>query len=114
MKAIVYERCGSPDVLRCEEIEKPAVGDSQVLIKVRAASVNPLELGKVKGIPYLARVIFGLRKPDKGHPAQLGVEVPDALRYLEQKHARGKVVIRVVEGFSSHIGESAAYSVLSS
>lgn len=41
MKAIVYHNYGSPDVLKYEEIEKPSVGDDEVLIKVRAASVNP-------------------------------------------------------------------------
>ena len=49
MKAIVYHKYGSPDVLLCEEIEKPVVGDSQVLIKVRAAGVNPLDAGELKG-----------------------------------------------------------------
>jgi NADPH:quinone reductase-like Zn-dependent oxidoreductase len=91
MKAIVYEQCGSPDVLRCEEIAKPAVGDSQVLIRVRAASVNPLEVGQVKGIPYLARVIFGLRKPEKGQPAQLGVDVSGEVDAVGSKVTRFKV-----------------------
>jgi hypothetical protein len=40
MKAIVYHNYGSPDVLKCEEVEKPAAGDCEVLIKVRAASAN--------------------------------------------------------------------------
>jgi len=43
MKAIVYHNYGSPDVLKCEEIEKPTAGDNEVLIQVRAASVNPLD-----------------------------------------------------------------------
>lgn len=75
MKAIVYHNYGSPDVLRCEEMEKPGVGDSQVLIKVRAAGVNPFDAGELKGVPYLARLIFGLRKPEKEHPGRPGVDV---------------------------------------
>ena len=75
MKAIVYHSYGSPDVLRCEEIDKPPLGDSQVLIKVRAAGVNPLDAGELKGVPYLARVIFGLRKPEKSRPGRPGVDV---------------------------------------
>ncbi len=43
MKAIVYHEYGSPDVLKCEEIQKPTPKDDEVLIKVQAASVNPLD-----------------------------------------------------------------------
>ncbi len=72
MKAIVYDRYGSSDVLKCEEVEKPTVGDNEVLIKVRAASVNPLDWHFMRGMPYPVRVIAGLRKAkDK----RLGVDV---------------------------------------
>lgn len=43
MKAIVYQSYGSPDVLTCEDIENPIAGDGDVLVMVRAASVNPLD-----------------------------------------------------------------------
>lgn len=59
MKAIVYYKFGSPDVLQYEEIDKPTPGDRQVLIKVRAGSVNPLDCGELKGVPYIFRLIFG-------------------------------------------------------
>jgi NADPH:quinone reductase-like Zn-dependent oxidoreductase len=72
MKAIVYHHYGSPDVLKCEEIEKPSAGDNEVLIKVRAASVNPLDGGVMKGRPYIARILYGLRKPKDTRP---GVDV---------------------------------------
>ncbi len=62
MKAIVCRKYGSPDVLKCEEIEKPTAGDDQVLIKVHAASVNPLDR-MMRGKPYLIRLMSGLRKP---------------------------------------------------
>jgi NADPH:quinone reductase-like Zn-dependent oxidoreductase len=64
MKAIVYHDFGSPDVLRLEEIEKPVPTDDQLLIKVHAASVNPLDWHYMEGTPYLARPVeFGLLKP---------------------------------------------------
>jgi len=62
MKAIVYRRYGSPDVLKCEEIEKPTAGDNEVLREVRAASVNPADWHLMRG-PYIVRILTGLRKP---------------------------------------------------
>ena len=75
MKAIVYHKFGSPDVLQCEEIDKPAPGDRQVLIKVRAGSVNPLDCGELKGVPYIFRVIFGLPNPTVKQPSRPGVDL---------------------------------------
>src|SRR5580698_6086644 len=63
MKAIVYHQYGSPDVLRLEEIEKPTAGDNEVVIKVRAAALNPYDWHFMRGLPYLVRIIAGLRKP---------------------------------------------------
>lgn len=59
MKAIVYHRYGSPDVLKYEEVEKPIPGDNEVLINVRAASVNPLDWHLMRGEPYIVRIMFG-------------------------------------------------------
>ena len=63
MKAIIYRRYGSPDVLACEEIEKPAPKDDEVLIKVRAASLNPYDWHFLRGLPYFLRLQTGLGKP---------------------------------------------------
>jgi NADPH:quinone reductase-like Zn-dependent oxidoreductase len=62
MKAIVYCEYGSPDVLKVEEVEKPVPNDNQVLIKVRAASLNALDVYMIRDA-WLNRLIFGLRKP---------------------------------------------------
>jgi NADPH:quinone reductase-like Zn-dependent oxidoreductase len=70
MKAVVYYNYGSPDVLKCEEIEKPTAGDNEVLIKVRAASVNPLDWRLMRGMPYIGRIVFGLRKPKITRPGR--------------------------------------------
>ena len=72
MKAVVYYNYGSPDVLKCEEIENPTAGDNEVLIKVRAASVNPLDWHFMRGTPYFVRILAGLRKPKV---TRLGVDV---------------------------------------
>src|ERR1700726_4985745 len=63
MKAIVYRCYGSPDVLRFEDIAKPTAADDQVLVKVHAASVNPLDWHYMRGTPYLVRTDSGLGKP---------------------------------------------------
>lgn len=63
MKAIVYHKYGPPDVLELKEVEKPTPKDNEVLIKVHAASVNPLDWHFLRGTPLLARVGRGLLKP---------------------------------------------------
>jgi len=64
IKAYFYREYGSPDVLRLEEIEKPVPTDDQVLVRVRAASINPLDWHYMEGTPYVARPLeFGLLKP---------------------------------------------------
>jgi len=73
MKAIVYHDYGPPDVLQLEEIEKPVAADNEVLIKVRAASVNPLDWHFMRGTPYIVRIVMtGLSKPKN---PRLGVDV---------------------------------------
>jgi len=62
MKAIVYCEYGSPDVVTLEDVDKPVPTDNQVLIKVRAASLNALDAYMIRDA-WLNRLIFGLRKP---------------------------------------------------
>src|SRR5437762_14387245 len=68
MKAAIYTSYGPPDVVRITDVEKPVPKDGEVLIKVRAASVNPLDWRLMKGEPRLMRLFFGLRKPRMGRP----------------------------------------------
>ena len=63
MKAILCRHYGSPDVLEIEEVEKPSPGAAEVLIKIRASSVNPIDFHFMRGLPYFARIMTGLRKP---------------------------------------------------
>ena len=65
MQAITYHRYGPPDVLELETVELPALGDDEVLVRVRAASVNPRDWHYLRGLPYIMRPI-GLRIPKDG------------------------------------------------
>ena len=65
MKAIVYHKYGSPDVLELEEVQKPTPKDDEVLIKVHAASLNPLDWHFLRATPFFARLATGLRKPKR-------------------------------------------------
>ncbi len=63
MKAVVRDTYGSTDVLELREVEKPALTDDGVLVRVHAASVNRLDWYTLTGTPYVARVATGLRGP---------------------------------------------------
>ncbi len=63
MKAICREAYGLPEVLELREIDKPAPADDEVLVRVRAASVNPVDWHALTGTPYLVRTQEGLRRP---------------------------------------------------
>src|SRR5471032_3313473 len=104
MKAILYHDYGSADVLRLEDVEKPVPSDKQVLVRVRAASVNPLDWHYMRGQPYLIRLLEpGLLKPKD---PRLGVDLAG------QVEAVGKGVTQFKPGdevFGYHSGAFAEY-----
>ena len=71
MKATVRNTYGSPDVLELQEVEKPDLADDDVLVRVRAASVNRGDWYSLTGTPYVARMQLGLLKPKTN---RLGVD----------------------------------------
>lgn len=71
MQAFVYCDYGTADVLRIEQVETPAPADDELLVRVRAAAVNPLDWHYIRGTPYVMRVDAGLRKPKE---TRLGVD----------------------------------------
>jgi NADPH:quinone reductase-like Zn-dependent oxidoreductase len=105
MKAIVYCEYGSPDVLKFEDVEKPVPNDTQVLIKVRAASLNALDAYVIRDT-WFGRLFFGLRKPRN---TGLGRDVAG------QVEAVGKNVTQFKPGDEvfgiSHTGSLAEFAV---
>ncbi len=103
MKAIVRERYGSPDVLELKDVDRPAVDDDGVLVRVRAASVNAYDWHMMRGLPFLLRMSEGLRKPKR---SAMGVDVAG------QVEAVGKNVTHLRPGdqvFGARAGSLAEY-----
>jgi NADPH:quinone reductase-like Zn-dependent oxidoreductase len=71
MKAVVYRCYGAADVLKVEDVEKPTAVDNQVLVKVHAASLNPLDWHYMHGTPYIVRLDAGIGAPTN---PRLGVD----------------------------------------
>ena len=89
MKAVMHSEYGSPDVLELKDVDKPVVKDDEVLVRVRAAAVNPPDWAGVHGVPYIVRLAFGLRRP------KLGIRGTDMAGIVE---AVGKNVTRLRVG----------------
>lgn len=85
LKAIVYRRYGSPDVLELAETGKPVVTDDEVLVRVRAAALNPADWHLMRGLPYIARMIFGLRRP---RPTVLAADMAGQVEAVGKKVSR--------------------------
>ena len=101
MKAVVYTDYGSPDVLEIRDIKKPVPNDDQVLVKVRAASINPLDWHFIEGTPYIMRLGVGLRKPKD---PRLGVDMSG------QVEAVGKNVTQFKPGDEVFGGRNGAFA----
>ena len=68
MKAAVCRRYGPPEIVGIEEVEAPVPREGEVLIAVRAASINPMDSHLIKGRPAVARLFLGLRRPKRTRP----------------------------------------------
>ncbi|MBA7552367.1 hypothetical protein ES705_44928 [subsurface metagenome] len=71
MKAIVYERYGSPDVLELKEVEKPTSKDNEVLVKVHAASAGAWDWHVLRADPFLVRLMGGGVSQTKKHDTRI-------------------------------------------
>ena len=100
MKAIVYTKYGSPDVLQLEELEKPVPNDDEVLIKVHAASINSWDWDMLTGRPLEYRLFSGILKPSK--TKILGCDIAGRIeavgRNIKQFHPGDEVLGDLCEG----------------
>ena len=65
MRAVVHDRYGPPEVLRLEEVERPAPNDDEVLVRVHATTVTRTDCGVRGAEPFFARIFTGLRRPKR-------------------------------------------------
>lgn len=87
MKAIVSRCYGPPEVLRLEDIEKPTPADNELLVRIHAASVNPLDWHYMRGKPYIMRIDAGLGAPKS---ARLGVDFAGTVESVGKNVTRFK------------------------
>jgi NADPH:quinone reductase-like Zn-dependent oxidoreductase len=102
MKAIVYRCYGSPDVLKLEDIAQPSPADKRMLVKVHAASVNPLDWHYMRGEPYLLRAAAGIGAPDDIH---MGVDFAGTVVSVGKDVTRFKPGDEVFGGRTGAFGE---------
>lgn len=102
MKAVLYRCYGSPDVLKVEDTARPLVADDQVLVKVRAAAINPLDWHFMRGEPYFMRLSSGL-----GAPAdpRIGVDFAGTVESVGKHVTRFKPGDEVLGGSDGALAE---------
>jgi NADPH:quinone reductase-like Zn-dependent oxidoreductase len=106
MKAILQRCYGSPDVLALEEIAKPAPADNEVLIRIHAAAVNPLDWHATMGWPYIMRLSNGLGAPED---PRMGADFAGTVESVGSKVSRFKPGDAV---FGARSGAFAEYLVM--
>ena len=108
MKAIVFTKYGSPDVLQFKDIEKPTPKDNEVLVKIHAASANPLDWHLMRGAPFLARLENGLQKPKN---TKLGADIAGRVEAIGRNVTQfqpgdevfGAISINELGGFAEYV-----------
>jgi NADPH:quinone reductase-like Zn-dependent oxidoreductase len=107
MKAAVLTRYGPPEAVEIREVDRPVPGENDVLVKIRAASINPLDWHGMRGTPYIARLMGGLNTPKD---PRLGVDIAGHVEAI------GKNVTRFKPGdevFGMSKGALAEYGCIS-
>ena len=109
MKAIVYTKYGSPDVLQLKELAKPTPEDNEVLIKIYATTVNRTDCATVRAKPFFMRIVTGLFKPKKQTP---GTEFAGEVEAVGKNVSSLKVGDRVFGFDDEGLESQAQYMVI--
>lgn len=102
MKAAVRRCYGPPDVLAVEDVEKPVYGDNQMLVKVHAAALNPLDWHELRGTPYVMRLGAGFGRPNV---ARLGIDFSGTVEAVGKDVSRFKPGDEIFGGRSGALAE---------
>lgn len=102
MQAIIRCDYGTADVLRLAQVETPVPDDDEILVKVHAAAINPLDWHEMRGTPYLMRLGSGLRKPTV---FRLGVDFAGTVESVGANVTRFKPGDEVFGGRSGALAE---------
>ena len=102
MKAVVYRCYGPPKVVKLEEVAKPTPTDDRVLVKVRAASLNPLDWHYMRGEPYLMRPMSGVGAPNS---IRMGVDFAGTVESVGKNVTQFKAGDDVFGGRDGAFGE---------
>ena len=109
MKAAIQDRYGTPDIVRLEEVDRPTPGAGEILVKVRAASVNRADLDGIQPRPGFVRLFIGLRAP-RNHA--VGIDVAGVVDAVGEGVTRLKPGDRVfADLFGQRFGSFAEYTV---
>lgn len=110
MKAIVYQKYGSPDVLELKEVEKPIPKDNEVLIKIYATTVNRTDCAMLRAKPFIMRFFTGLFKPNK---PILGTDFAGMIKAVGKNVSSLKVGDKVFGFDDGGLSSHAEYMIIS-
>jgi len=111
MKAIVFTEYGAPDVLQLKEVEKPQPAAHEILLKTHAAAANAMDWHLVRGEPFLARLMHGIRKPKNN---RIGADIAGTVVAVGSDVTQFKVGDAVFgEKYAQDFGTFAEYAVIS-